>query len=319
MKALQKKVCQYNTADDECLHQVLYLSPGRYLFLLSSGGEWVLREFSGGSERARLVMKNILNPETSLFTDNKVLLFNPGGGGFAILAGTELLFWSSMGDRPEKSFIRNSGPGNLQNAYPVQSLRVLPDGGLLLLRRHVFGLSQFYSVAVKRLEGYSVEGKPRELNPLDYRRSAYIATRPCICDILPCGDDLLIHTPGSIRDWNRFEAEASLLIRLNNKGQTVSCTSLEKGWGTFSGDGKFLIINPFGDGKTFYYYDLDSMSSSFYFTDENVKWTPGTGDTRYLYAGNQIVAWNRKTAVLSDHYNAPSGLDGKYGEGVQAG
>jgi hypothetical protein len=301
------------------LHQVLYLSPERYLFLLNSGGEWILREFSGGSERARLVMKNILAPESSRFTDDKPLLFNPGNGGFAILAGTELLFWSSMGARPVKSFIKNSGPDDLQSAYPVQSLRVLPDGGLLLLRRHVFGLPQFYSIAVKRLEGYTIEGSPGELNPGDYRCSAYIATRPCICDILPCGDDLLIHTPGSIRDWSRFEAEASLLIRLNRKGQVVSCTSLEKGWGTFSVDGKFLIINPFGDEKTFQYYDLEAMNSSYYITDENVRWTPATGDTRFLYAGHQIVAWNGTTAVLSDHYNAPSGIDGKEGVGVQAG
>ena len=319
MRALQKKICQYNAADNEQIHQVLYLAPGHYLFLLNCAGEWVLREFAEGVERARLVMKNIVSHGSSSFTDDKPLLFDPGNGGFAILVGTDILFWNSIGDTPRKSFIKTGKHDKLSFEYPVQSLRMMPDGALLLLRRHVFSHSQYYSIAVERLEGYTIGGVPRALNPEDYRASAYIATKPCICDIMPYGEDLLIHTPGSIRNWSRFDAEASLLIRQNRKGQIVSCTVVEKGWGTFTADGKSLVINPFGDEKTFFYYDLESLNSSFYITDDTIRWTPATRDTRYIYAGSQIMAWNLETAMLTEHYNAPSSVDDHGHEGSQAG
>ncbi len=319
MRALQKRICQYNAAEDEQIHQIISISPGCYLFLLSCKGEWMLKEFTGGLERARLVMKNILPPASSALTDNRPLLFDPGSGGFAILTGRNLLFWDSIGSRPRKSHLKTCSPGSICQNYPIQSLQVLPDGSLLLLRRHIFGHSQYYSIAVKRLESYTIEGMPRDLDPEDYRGCSYMASRPCICDMVPWGEDLLIHTPGSIRNWSRFEAETSLLIRQNRKGQVVSCKELERGWGRFSADGRTLIINPFGDDKIFHCYDIESGNSRFYITDENVKWTPGTRDTRYLYTGKQIVAWNRGTAILSELYNAPFVMDDSPNEGVQAG
>jgi hypothetical protein len=309
LRALQKKICQYKAVDDDEIKQVLSLGPDVYILLLynSSQHVWTLIENFDGMERGKLVLKNLNSGSSESIPCRPVVLFAFTDMSFGILAGEEIHIWDNFRTKPRKEMVRMNSIED--HAFfcsnPVLFIRTMANGSLLMAHKTVFPEAYFFSIAVQRLEGYSFFQRGVSLEAEDYRHLDYIATVPCIMDMIPQEEDIFIHTPGSYRNWQKYPVETSLLIKLNQSGQVLQSRKVENGRGCFSRDGNCLMIKPFENDFLLYFYNLSEDKSVQFSLDENTHWTPGNEETRFIITDKRIAAWDQKNFILSHLYNMP--------------
>jgi len=309
LRALQEKVCHYKTSNDEIILDVLYLNQDMYILLLfcTIENQWSLMEWVKGEARGRFQIKNLLSSKGRGTGRGSVSLFSFLDSSFGILAVDELFIWQSFRSKPRRVKLRMTSPEDqlFFDSNPVVFVRAMNDGSLILAHRTVFREAYFFSIAQPGLEGYSFCRRVISLNPLDYRRLLYIASVPCITDIVAHGDSIFLHTPGSFRNWNKYPAEGSVLIQMNKEGGVLSSMILERGRGIFSSDGECIMIKPFDNDSILYFNSLRGDRSLHLNLDDHAEWTPGTRETRFCVSHQRIAAWDSRNFMFSIFHNMP--------------
>jgi len=309
LRAIQEKICHYRTSSDEIILEAVCLSSDRYILLLYNLKEcqWTLMEKAGGLEQGRFHLRNLLPAEAGNSRRRTVSLFSISGSSFGILAADELFIWKNFRSKPRRVKLRMNSPEDLIlfESNPVVFVRAMEDESLILAHRTVFSEAYFFSILAQGTDGYTFTGRTMNLNSHDYRHLLYVASVPCIMDILARGDSIYLHSPGSFRNWQKYPAEGSLLVQMNRQGGIIQSRQLETGRGIFSPDGNGIMIKPFESNSILYFDSLEEDLSVKLTLDEHAEWTPGTAETRYCVSDKRIAAWDRTSFILSAFYNMP--------------